>query len=108
MTIRNKMTLDAAKQELEYIQSIDPKHPGSTFNHDPKVFAEYCNMHANHILASGHHQIALDITNCRDAAFPEFRSFNARHFGAEVLGKFCFFSDFYPEIREALRNNLKR
>lgn len=32
---------DAAAAELIFIQSVDPKKPGFTFNNDPECFARY-------------------------------------------------------------------
>jgi len=46
-------TLEDARLEAAYIQSINPRSPGKTFNDDPKCFASYCDMQANTMIALG-------------------------------------------------------
>ncbi len=53
------MTWTEANEESAYILSIDPKNPGKVFNDDPKCFASYCQMQANHAMRSGHQYQAL-------------------------------------------------
>jgi len=43
-----------ACKEVSYIQSINPRNPGSTFNHDPECFARYRKMQSDHARISGH------------------------------------------------------
>lgn len=67
------MTRQEAIAERDYIASVNPRAPGATFNHCPKVFANYCNMQAN---AARHacHLAAMDMLQARDIARPDFRS----------------------------------
>ena len=43
-----------AANEVRYIQSVNPRNPGSAFNHDPECFARYREMQSRHARASGH------------------------------------------------------
>ena len=53
-----KMQHHEACKEVSYIQSINPRNPGATFNHDPECFQSYRNMQANHARRSGHERQA--------------------------------------------------
>jgi hypothetical protein len=67
------MTEQEAIAERDYIASINPLAPGATFNHCPKVFAQYCNMQANdarNICPPA----AADMVQARDIAWPNFRA----------------------------------
>lgn len=44
--------------ELTYIQSIDPRAPGDTFNNDPACFGRYAAMQAKHAERAGFYAIA--------------------------------------------------
>ena len=43
-----------AYNEVSYIQSINPRNPGKSFNNDPDCFARYRKMQSDHARASGH------------------------------------------------------
>ena len=66
-------THEQAREELAYIQSIDPLSPGNTFNCDPECFLRYCTMQLKSILKSFPDsawyyktiQDAIDIIRCR-------------------------------------------
>jgi len=66
--------VESAREELRYIQQVDPLNPGRHFNDDPKCFARYCNMQANTIEDAGWPLIAHDVRQARDIAHPTFRS----------------------------------
>lgn len=65
---------DDWKEEQRYIESVNPKSPGSDFSYLPSCFAEYCNMQANSCEHDGFPLIAHDMRQVRDIAFPTFRS----------------------------------
>lgn len=69
-----KRSIDKWNRELRFIESVDPRNPGETFNHDPDCFARYCNMQANAALRDGLRVLSMDILQYRDAACPDFRS----------------------------------
>lgn len=48
------MTWPEAAKEVTYIQSVNPRNPGPTFNHDPECFTRYREMQSNHARKSGH------------------------------------------------------
>ena len=50
---RNMMWHEAVK-EVTFIQSINPRNPGQSFNHDPACFEEYRAMQSHHARRSGH------------------------------------------------------
>jgi len=52
------MTFDQAIKEATYISSINPRHPGPQFNHDPACFKRYCTMQLGHIRR--HHPLVAD------------------------------------------------
>lgn len=60
--------------ELQYIQKLNPKNPGSAFSDSPECFARYCNMQANTAEKDGFPLIAHDMRQARDIAMPDFRS----------------------------------
>ena len=82
------MTYEEWKSEAAYIASVDSRNPGSNFNHDPAVFAQYCNMQANLVARAGWPLIAHDILQYRDTAQPDFRSIH-RAEGWAVRGVWC-------------------
>ena len=52
-------TFTEAANEVRYILSVNPAHPGQAFNWDPECFARYRRMQSNHAQQSGHdHQAA--------------------------------------------------
>ncbi len=48
------MTWAEAANEVSHIQAINPRFPGTDFNHDPECFARYRRMQSNHARNSGH------------------------------------------------------
>lgn len=46
MSKRQPMTKQDWSLEVGYIVSVDPAHPGKSFNHDPACFVRYCEMQA--------------------------------------------------------------
>ncbi len=67
MTTRH-WTFPEASSELAFIQNIDPRHPGSGFNHNTLFFVKYCGHQANQARRSGFPLIAMDIEQARDLA----------------------------------------
>lgn len=55
------MTEQEARNETAFILTIDPKHPGISFNWDSACFSRYCEMQANHARDSGHNWHAVII-----------------------------------------------
>ena len=47
-------TWTEAANEVRYIQSVNPQHPGPAFNYDPACFDRYREMQEKHARASGH------------------------------------------------------
>ena len=43
------MNVTECNKERKYIESINPQHPGDTFNNDPNCFKRYCKMQADAI-----------------------------------------------------------
>ncbi len=48
-----KWTWTESADEVRYIQSVNPKCPGSAFNNDPDCFARYRDMQYKQALHSG-------------------------------------------------------
>ena len=84
-----KWTLAECRNEHEYIRFVDSAELRRAFNNDKMCFAEYCNMQANHVEASGYPLIAEDIRNQRDTWYPTFRS-DKRAVGWEIIGTSAF------------------
>ena len=101
-----QLPYEAVKNELDYLQSIDPNAPGKTFNHSSHTFAQYANMQANHFLYSGHRISAMDALQVRDIAKPDFRSHYRMVPGFRVYKTFVFVSDCYVELQNELRETL--
>ena len=57
-----------ACNEVSYIQSINPQHPGRTFNHDPDCFARYRKMMSDQARKSGHYIKAEQMLVAPDVA----------------------------------------
>ena len=57
--MRNKVSEAWARDELEYLHTVDPSHPGKSFSHNADCFARYCAMQARLVANSGHHNIAF-------------------------------------------------
>jgi hypothetical protein len=51
--VRKPMQHFEACNEVSYIQSINPLHPGKTFNNDPVCFQEYRNMQSRFAALDG-------------------------------------------------------
>ena len=54
--------------EADYIRSVDPTNPGTTFNHDPSCFARYCEMQAKQADRGNFVLIAAEMRKARDSA----------------------------------------
>ena len=93
-----KWNLAQAQDELIYIKSINPVAPPSEHNCDRATFAEYCNMQANSLAVAGFHLIALEITQARDIAKPNYRS-SKRNEGHETFNEFSLPYGLYNEHR---------
>ena len=51
-------TEDECKDELAYIKRINPRTPGTNFNHDPKCFVTYVNGQAQTFHKADHPDMA--------------------------------------------------
>ena len=51
--MRNKVSETWARDELHYLHTVDPSHPGKSFSYNAGVFAEYCSMQARLFAARG-------------------------------------------------------
>tara|TARA_R110000751_G_scaffold93009_1_gene181777 strand:- start:699 stop:902 length:204 start_codon:yes stop_codon:yes gene_type:complete len=58
---RKQMQHFEACNEVSYIQSINPLHPGATFNHDPECFKTYREMQARFAALDGFDQQAAQM-----------------------------------------------
>ena len=97
-----KWDYEQCKNELAFIQSVNPKAPGKQFSCDVETFAHYCNAQANHILFSGFPLIAHDVTQCRDIAKSNYRS-EMRKQGHETVNHYSFPYGLYKELREEIK-----
>ena len=68
MSKRNSLSFEFWRDELAYIQSVDPRDPGPSYNHSPACFASYCDMQANAAQRDGCHDLALQIRGCAEDA----------------------------------------
>ncbi len=56
--MRNKVSETWARDELDYIHTVDPLRPGKSFSYNADCFATYCAMQARLVADSGHRDIA--------------------------------------------------
>jgi len=50
--------------ELEYIEGVNAKHPGTNFSHDPAVFQRYVMMQSGCATKDGHKDLAAKMLRC--------------------------------------------
>jgi len=93
-------TYEDWKEEHRFIESVNPRAPGVSFNHDPECFARYCNMQANCADVDGFHLVAEDIRQARDIADPEFRT-KTQAAGGAVYGTVAFAADMLEHVTDA-------
>jgi hypothetical protein len=66
--MQRKWSYEECKEELAYINSVNPAKPGKNFGNDPACFASYCDMQAKTVERSGFRLIANDMRQARDIA----------------------------------------
>jgi hypothetical protein len=59
--MRNPQTREHYENELLYIESIDPRNPGPTFNDDPECFNRYRLLQSKLALADGFEALSAAI-----------------------------------------------